>query len=199
MKKVILIISIALLQGCEKYTPRNGDIIFQTSLSNQSKAIQVATHSPYSHMGLVYVNDGKAYVFEASKTVKQTPFAEWTKRGDKGRYVVKRLKNADDYLTSENLIKMKNIGKKYGGKPYDLYFEWTDERIYCSELVWKIFNQALNFEIGDLQELSDFDLSTSIVKSKLQERYGNQVPLHEKVISLESMFRSDYLFTVYDD
>lgn len=199
MKKIILIISIALLQGCEKYTPRNGDIIFQTSLSNQSKAIQVATHSPYSHMGLVYVEDGKAYVFEASKTVKLTPFAEWTRRGDKERYVVKRLKNADDYLTSDNLKRMKNAGKKYEGRPYDLYFEWTDERIYCSELVWKIYKHALNLEIGKLQELNDFDLRTNIVKSKLLERYGNQIPLHEKVISPESMFRSDYLFTVYEN
>lgn len=29
---------------------KSGDIIFQTSKSNQSKAIQLATHSKYSHM-----------------------------------------------------------------------------------------------------------------------------------------------------
>lgn len=33
---------------------RNGDLIFQTSKSAQSQAIQAATHSPYSHCGIVF-------------------------------------------------------------------------------------------------------------------------------------------------
>lgn len=33
---------------------QNGDIIFQTSTSGQSKAIQIATGSKYSHMGIIY-------------------------------------------------------------------------------------------------------------------------------------------------
>ena len=32
---------------------QNGDIIFQSSQSDQSIAIQLATHSKYSHMGIV--------------------------------------------------------------------------------------------------------------------------------------------------
>jgi hypothetical protein len=199
MKKAILIILLTILQGCKTYEPKNGDIIFHTSLSNQSKAIQLATNSPYSHMGIVYLNDGKIYVFEASKTVKLTPFTEWTRRGYKGRYVVKRLKNPDNYLTSENLTKLKYAGKKYEGKPYDLYFEWTDSRIYCSELVWKMYNQALGIEIGRLQELSDFDLENDIVKIKLKERYGDKMPIHEKVISPVSMFNSSLLITVFEN
>jgi hypothetical protein len=39
---------------------QNGDIIFQTSQSGQSKAIQIATDSKYSHMGIVY-KIGKDY------------------------------------------------------------------------------------------------------------------------------------------
>ncbi len=38
---------------------RNGDIIFQTSRSGQSLPIQLATRSPWSHCGIVYVKDGK--------------------------------------------------------------------------------------------------------------------------------------------
>jgi hypothetical protein len=33
---------------------QNGYIIFQTSTSGQSKAIQITTGSKYSHMGIVY-------------------------------------------------------------------------------------------------------------------------------------------------
>jgi hypothetical protein len=35
---------------------KNGDLIFQISTSGQSKAIQLATHSKYSHCGILYQN-----------------------------------------------------------------------------------------------------------------------------------------------
>src|SRR5690606_5876902 len=37
---------------------QNGDIIFQTSKSSQSQAIQLATKSKYSHMGIIYESEG---------------------------------------------------------------------------------------------------------------------------------------------
>jgi len=175
---------------------QSGDIIFQTSKSNQSKAIQLATHSKYSHMGIIYENDGQYFVYEAVQPVKLTPLQEWINRGENGHYVIKRLVNADQILTSSILYKMKQIGEKFKGKSYDIYFEWSDEKIYCSELVWKIYKEAANIEIGKLEKLSDFDLTNSIVQSKMQERYGNNIPMHEKVISPEAMFSSDKLILI---
>jgi hypothetical protein len=60
---------------------RDGDLIFQTSKSSQSLAIQRATGSPYSHMGLIFNRDGKPYVFEAVATVRFTPLDQWIARG----------------------------------------------------------------------------------------------------------------------
>ena len=188
---------IAQKQLTEKI--KNGDIIFQTSKSNQSKAIQVATNSKYSHMGIIYINDGEIFVYEAIQPVKLTPFYEWINRGENGKYVIKRLQNADEILTETVLEKMKNVGDQFKGKPYDIYFEWTDDRIYCSELVWKIYKEAANIEIGQLDKLSDFDLSNEIVKSKLKERFGTEIPLNELVISPVSMFNSDKLITVMEN
>ena len=48
---------------------KDGDIIFQTSLSNQSKAIQLATNSKYSHCGIIYKSGNDFYVFEAIQPV----------------------------------------------------------------------------------------------------------------------------------
>ncbi len=175
---------------------KNGDIIFQTSKSSQSKAIQLATGSQYSHMGIVYKNDGKYFVYEAVQPVKTTPLAQWINRGENDHFVVKRLKNAESILTPEVLSEMKKAGEKYNGKNYDLYFEWSDDRIYCSELVWKIYYEATGIEIGKLETLADFDLNQKIVKQKMKERYGNKIPLDEKVISPAAMFNSDKLETV---
>lgn len=57
----------------EKFEFQNGDIIFQTSQSRQSKAIQLATNSKYSHVGIIYNNSNKLYVFETIQPVKITP------------------------------------------------------------------------------------------------------------------------------
>mgnify|MGYP001407214086 FL=1 len=172
---------------------QNGDIIFHTSKSRQSKAIQLATKSKYSHMGIVYRIDGQLFVYEAVQPVKLTPIKEWINRGDKGHFVIKRLKNSDKLLTQEILSTMKQVGEKYRGKDYDLYFEWSDEKIYCSELVWKIYKEGADIEIGKLEKLSDFDLNDKIVKQMMKERYGENIPLDEKVISPVEMFNSDKL------
>lgn len=176
---------------------QNGDIIFQSSLSGQSAAIQLATHSPYSHVGIIYKDSDVFYVFEAVQPVKLTPLKEWVERGEQGHYVVKRLHNANELLTADVLTKMKAVGERFSGKNYDLYFNWSDNRIYCSELVWKIYKEALGIELGSLQYLEDFDLSHPIVKAKLKERYGDNIPLKEPVISPQAIFESDKLSTIF--
>ena len=155
----------------------NGDIIFQTSKSSQSKAIQLATNSQYSHMGIIYENDGQFFVYEAVQPVKLTPLSEWINRGKNGHYVIKRLENADQVLTNSTLTKMKQNGGQFKGRPYDIYFEWSDDKIYCSELVWKIYKQAADIEIGQLEKLSDFDLTNEIVHMKMKERNKENVSL----------------------
>jgi uncharacterized protein YycO len=178
---------------------KNGDLIFQTSLSRQSKAIQLATNSKYSHCGIVYSDNGQFYVFEAIQPVKTTPLDKWIARGKDGHYVIKRLKNADVILTAETLQKMKQEGEKFKGKNYDLTFEWSDDKIYCSELIWKIYQRATGIEIGKLQKLSDFNLTNEAVKQKMKERYGDKIPTEEIVISPAAIFDSELFTTVKEN
>ncbi|MBL4654676.1 MAG: YiiX family permuted papain-like enzyme [Bacteroidia bacterium] len=174
----------------------DGDIIFQISRSAQSKAVQIATNSKYSHVGIIYKKNEEYFVLEAVQPVKLTRLNEWIQRGENEEYVVKRLNNAETILSSEILMKMKQEGEKYLGKNYDLYFGWSDERIYCSELVWKIYKNAVNIEIGKLQKLSEFNLSHPVVEKKLLERYGTNIPQNEIVISPVSIFNSQLLQTI---
>jgi phage terminase large subunit-like protein len=127
-----------LKQLSENDEIKNGDLIFQTSMSGQSKAIQFATKSKYSHCGIIFSEKGQFYVLEAVKPVKTTALDKWIARGKNGHYIIKRLKNAEQVLTARTLEKMKSEGEKCKGKNYDLTFEWSDDKIYCSELIWKI-------------------------------------------------------------
>lgn len=174
---------------------RDGDIIFHESRSSQSQAIQLATKSRYSHMGIVYRQNGRWFVYEAVQPVKLTPLGEWTARGRNGHFVVKRLRDPRA-LTPKVLARMRKVGEKYRGRDYDLYFEWSNERIYCSELVWKIYKEGAGIEIGRLQRLREFDLSHPAVRAKMRERYGERVPFAEPVISPAAMYDAPNLVEV---
>jgi hypothetical protein len=198
MSKWLLALGILGAAACWKPLPaaRDGDIIFQTSLSNQSLAVQRATKSPYSHMGIIFLRDGQPYVLEASAAVRFTPLAKWIQHGRDGHFVLKRLKDVDARLTPDVVEKLRAAAQTFVGRPYDLTFEWSDDRIYCSELVWKIYQRGAGIEIGALQTMKDFDLTSPAVAAKLRERFGNKVPLNETVISPAAMFDSTLLTTV---
>ncbi|MBD2766662.1 YiiX family permuted papain-like enzyme [Hymenobacter sp. BT664] len=175
---------------------RDGDLIFHTSQSAQSQAIQLATHSAWSHCGILYQQAGRWQVFEAVQPVKLTPLADWVARGQGGHFVTKRLRDAATALTPAALTHLKAAGQPLLGHSYDLYFGWSDDRIYCSELIWKVYERGLHRRLGQLQQLRDFDLSHPVVQAKLKERYGDQLPLNETVISPVSIFNSHELVTV---
>ncbi len=175
---------------------KEGDLIFQTSLSSQSKAIQLATNSPYSHCGIIYKNEGRFFVFEANQPVELTPLNDWVKRGKDGKFVVKRLKNANEIINAASIEGMKKEGQSMLGRTYDLTFEWSDGQLYCSELIWKIYKRALNIELAKLEKLGTFDLTHPIVKEVVSKRYGKNPPLEEPVISPKAIFDSQLLITV---
>ncbi len=184
-------------QQLKKLPPlREGDIVFHSSRSTQSLAIQRATGSPYSHMGVVLMRDGRACVFEAVATVRCTPLRKWIARGSGGHFVAKRLRDAGSRLNEAGLLRLRTAGRSYERRAYDLAFDWSDEKMYCSELVWKMYRAALNVEIGALQRMREFKLGDAAVKAKLRERYGARVPLDQWVISPVAMFESVLLETV---
>jgi hypothetical protein len=49
--------------------------------------------------------------------------------------VIKRLKNPDEVLTKDLKRKMKQIGERFSDKNYNIYFEWTDDKIPMDEIV----------------------------------------------------------------
>src|SRR5262245_46335129 len=130
---------VCVLLGCapgRSWSPQDGDIIFHTSRSAQSEAVGRATGSRWTHMGIVFLRNDKPFVLEAVGPVKMTPLTEWVARGAAKRYVVKRLADPS-VLRQGGASRLRAAANRYLGKPYDFYFEWSNDRIYCSELVWK--------------------------------------------------------------
>jgi hypothetical protein len=125
---------------------REGDVIFQTSQSQQSPLIQIATQSTISHCGIIIIKDGKPYVLETLKTLVLTPLDKFIARGKDGKYWLKRSNK-------------ENIKIKYGsylGKPYDLAFKFDNDKFYCSELIYDIYKNQLSIELCGPKKVSDY-------------------------------------------
>ena len=135
-------------------------------------------------------------MYEAVQPVKVTPLDRWIARGENGHFVIKRLKDYDKVLNENLISNMISEAEMMKGRNYDIYFGWSDEKIYCSELIWKIYKRAANIEVGKLQKLKEFDLTSAPVKKVMDERYGNDIPYDETVISPASIFDSELLTTV---
>lgn len=174
---------------------QTGDIIFITNQGGQGKAIQLATKSKYTHVGIVFVENGVVYVYHAVEPVTKSTFKEFLKFSEDGKCVVKRLKN-QSFLNNKTNEQMHTMAISLLNKHYDVYFDWKDNEWYCSEFVWKLYNRNCKIEIGKLRPLKDFDLSSKQVQAIMKKRYGTNIPYDEPMISPEDMFNSDLLVEV---
>lgn len=184
---------------------KEGDIIFHTSQTEQSKFIRQATHSPLSHCGILFKEKvrekGKEreqwYVYEAENPVQKTRLEDFAKRGENHSYVVRRLSD-ESSLTSESLSNMKQYLDREVRKrtSYDSKFGWGDDKLYCSELVWKAYNQATGKRIGEPKQMKDYDLSDPLLRKKMEDRWGKKLPLNELMIGPSDVYESRLLKTV---
>lgn len=168
---------------------KNGDIIFIENPSGQGKAIQLATKSKFTHVGIIFIENNKTMVYHAVEPVSVNTVEEFIEMSSNGKYEVKRLKQSE-LLTSEVITQMLKEAKSKLKIHYDLGFNWSDDELYCSEFVFKLYLHALGIEIGTLRPLKEFDLSHPIVQSIMKKRYGKDIPYNEQMISPGDMYES---------
>jgi len=190
---ILMMLLITQLVFSQKF--KNGDIIFHTSKSSQSKMVQIVTNSKLTHCGIIFYLKGKPFVFEAVQPVKITPLQKWINRGVNGKYIVSRVKTP---LTKSQLNEMYNYSKSQLGKNYDIKFEWSDKNMYCSELVYKVFVAGDRF-IGSAKKFSDYNLNNKIVKDAIKRRYGNSINMNEMVITPVDLYKSSELKTIFNN
>lgn len=169
---------------------QEGDIIFQTTGGQRAQAIQLATNSKYSHCGIVFKENGKWMVYEAVQPVSKISLEDFNARG-KG--TIMRLKNSDKFLNSQSIQKLKVVFKQYENKNYDMAFNWSDKELYCSELVYKMYFNALNIELCSPRALKDFNLKNPLVKQELTKQYGDNIPLNEPMVAPSDISNSQLL------
>ena len=175
---------------------KDGDLVFHESKSSQSRAIRLATKSRYTHVGIIRMVRGRPMVLEAVRTVRLTPFKRWRARGVGGHIVVKRLKDRQPLTLKSNRARLLQAGRRYLGKRYDGAFAWDEKRIYCSELVYRIYQRGLDIKLGSVETFGDMDLSSPVVQKLIKIRRGKNLDLEEPIITPVSIFNDSKLYTV---
>lgn len=184
--------SLTIAGTAQAQTLQVGDVIFHKSQSQQSKAITEASGSEWTHVGILVANAGKWYVAEAVGPVKATPLQDFINRGKNKEYRIYRFKYFNPKtmeLALHNAIKRQN-------KPYDIYFEMSDTRTYCSELVYKAMLEVTGKEVGTMQKFKDLKLTGPYVKALIKKRLtdtGRELDPNEPIITpISQMRESDF-------
>lgn len=176
------------------YALKDGDIVFSGSSAGQGKAITAATGSPITHCGVVFKKEGSWMVLEAVQPVRVTRLENFMAGADKGTFTARRLKAEPEPVAFQ---KASTWAAAQIGLDYDLRFGWDDKKLYCSELVWKFYQQA-GIELCEPRKFRDYDLQQPTVRKMIEQRYGSmdKLPMDEKVVAPSDLLGSDLLVEV---
>lgn len=191
---------------------QDGDLVFQTIRSHQTTAIMLASQTWLSHVGIVRLGlDSVPRVVEAVGPVREIPLDRWIQQGIGARLLIKRLPE----LTRAQARAVLAAAERFYGKPYDFFFLLDDDRIYCSELAYKAFQQGAGLTVGQMQKVATLDLENFAVKQLLQERWADdplcQTPAtnsyttclavlkQQDIITPDAVARDPRLLTLYSN
>ena len=152
---------------------RQGDIVFRLGdarvvrgMVPLSRFIARATGSPFSHTGVVAIEDGLPVVYDCSSAgVQRQPFEIWM-LDSLGALGVKRLKPEHRERIPGVIDYCRAAFERQ--VPFDNGFRMDDDSLYCLELTEKAFrSQGLALSepvrIGDWEYLASFPLTALLI------------------------------------
>lgn len=128
---------------------QTGDLLFQKVNKDDS----LTSYFEYNNIGIAFIDGDNYALLETTDQVQYVSIRKWVENGKNNEYVAKRLRNADSLLTGldiQNLTKQvrNNILKKY-----DNSNDWSDDKMYNAELIWKLYERTFNIELGKLDTI----------------------------------------------
>jgi len=183
----------AVTAAIARYQPQDGDVIFQSLPHGPVVwAIEGVTGSPYSHCGIVAKVDDQWIVYEAYRGVSATPLNTFLTRGRGGGFAVYRLRDE----CSEHIPSTLACCRLHLGKPYDIRYRLDDEKIYCSELIYKAYLDATHGQqLGDLVKFGDMNWQP--YELLIRQIEGGEVPVDREMITPANLARAPQLEPVF--
>lgn len=154
MTHVIFLVFLSLNLGA--FELKVGDVLLQPLSCWSCSLIEAQEKSIYSHMGVVIENDPEVLVAEALGEVRVVSLKEFQSKTEKGEFLsVRRLRRSDAvfFLQERKAEFLDHFREYFWGLKYDHDFLWNNvdenglEKMYCSEMVSKLFLGFLKIEI----------------------------------------------------
>ena len=127
----------------------DGDLVFRAGRSFDSRLIRIADReSPYSHVGLIDLQDGVPYVLHvepsadpAEGRVRREPLRDYLDATKSDGYAVYRVSHGRSGVADAALAAAR--GYLAAGITFDCRFDLeTSSAMYCTELVWRAYLAA---------------------------------------------------------
>ncbi len=191
-------------------TLREGDIVFRLGDARilrgtfpLSAFISKASGSPFSHTGVVAIEDGSPVVYDCSAGgIQRQPFEVWM-LDCVGAFGVKRLKPEHRRHITGVIGYCRKVFEQQ--VPFDFEFRDDDAAMYCLELTEKAFrSQGLALSqpvrIGDWQNLANFPLTALAIPAfsgmVVERRIALEQPVYLPGNERHGVWASPYLETV---
>jgi hypothetical protein len=164
MKNIITIIILLIFSSLDtnaqapKIAFKEGDLVFQDlDCGPLCDAIEAVTEGfqgrDFSHVAIIIKENKRLRAIEAIGTEVRTISIDslFLRTPSKNKYLIMRLNDEYQHLSS----KISKNSLQYIGKKYDDRFIMNNDSLYCSELVYEVFNSSIKSEtIFHLQEMT---------------------------------------------
>lgn len=174
------------------YDKHEGDVLFQSLPSCELvRAIEGITASPWSHCGVLFRRDRSWMVIEALGSVSETPYWLWVIRGRGAAMAAFRISD----VTSDELDHVASSARRFLGRPYDFRYAPGDDEMYCSELVYRAFEDGCGVRLGSWERLGD--LNWKPFEGFIHEMEAGPLPLERRMITPVGLTRSPRMIRVF--
>lgn len=181
---------------------KDGDVIFQYFTGDLSLVIEEVQKTQWTHVGILFKEKSGWYVYEAVGPVVKTPLRDFLRQTRDQKVAVTRVKSeVVDLSVRSNVKALKKSFQPFEDIEYDFLFQWSDDFIYCSELVYKMFKQTFDVEIGTVHKVGDLDLSGPLAAQlvdQLLEYVDEETYLEESIVVPGSQITDSDLQVVYE-
>jgi cell wall-associated NlpC family hydrolase len=189
---------------------QDGDIVMIRSYSYNANAIEAVTGSRFTHCGIIFREGNRWIVYEGAGRQGHLSLEKWVafeSAKHKPHWRVLRLKDHAKRLDGTAIRDLKQTAAKLHNTRYDHGFSWdypkgAGETVYCSELIWKAYQEALGIQLCPLRRMDSFPLNAEaarILNSELckNSRGGREVSPSERVVAPGDIAASALLTEVH--
>jgi hypothetical protein len=147
---------------------RSGDIIFRNGTDEVSRAARSMNRidTSFSHCGILMIENDSAMVYNAiggiynpDQKLRRELLDSFLLPREADRFAVYRY-----HLDGKQADSLQKIVRAYyaAGLPFDMFFNvQTDDKMYCSEFVFKALNRSLNGALGRIVQAREWPFGIS--------------------------------------